>query len=138
MWHTGLVAPRHVGSSQTRARTHVPCIGRRVPNHCAAKEAPAHLHFCSPFRKSYGSPCVRAVCPQSLSAPGGKASPAAGVQWSQLALCAPITPGIQVLSPYLLTSSFCVLKSEPKHKKSHKSLIFWFLLKPIFFHYSCT
>ena len=24
----GLVAPQHVGSSQTRARTHVPCIGR--------------------------------------------------------------------------------------------------------------
>ena len=33
MWHTGLVAPRHVGSSRTRARTHVPCIGRRILNH---------------------------------------------------------------------------------------------------------
>ena len=30
MWHTGLVAPRHVGSSRTRARTRVPCIGRRI------------------------------------------------------------------------------------------------------------
>ena len=29
LWLTGLVAPRHVGSSQTRARTRVPCIGRR-------------------------------------------------------------------------------------------------------------
>ncbi|XP_054938975.1 rho guanine nucleotide exchange factor 39 isoform X3 [Physeter macrocephalus] len=28
----GLVALRHVGSSQTRARTHVPCIGRRILN----------------------------------------------------------------------------------------------------------
>ena len=35
------VAPRHVGSSQTRARTHVPCIGRQILNHCATREAPA-------------------------------------------------------------------------------------------------
>ena len=32
------VAPRHVGSSQTRARTRVPCIGRRILNHCATTE----------------------------------------------------------------------------------------------------
>ena len=30
MWRMGLVAPRHVGSSQTRARTRVPCTGRRI------------------------------------------------------------------------------------------------------------
>ena len=41
MWLTGLVAPRHVGSSQTRARTRVPCIGRQILNHCATREAPA-------------------------------------------------------------------------------------------------
>ena len=35
----GLVALRHVGSSQTRARTRVPCIGKRVLNHCATGEA---------------------------------------------------------------------------------------------------
>ena len=35
----GLVAPRHVGSSQTRARTRVPCIGRQILNHCATREA---------------------------------------------------------------------------------------------------
>ena len=34
----GLVAPQHVGSSQTRARTCVPCIGRRILNHCATRE----------------------------------------------------------------------------------------------------
>ena len=39
LWHTGLVAPQHVGSSRTRARTHVPCIGRRILNHCATREA---------------------------------------------------------------------------------------------------
>ena len=38
-WLTGPVAPRHVGSSQTRARTPVPCIGRQTPNHCATREA---------------------------------------------------------------------------------------------------
>ena len=35
----GPVAPRHVGSSQTRARTHVPCIGRQTLNHCATRAA---------------------------------------------------------------------------------------------------
>ena len=39
LWLTGLVAPRYVGSSQTRARTRVPCIGRQILNHCATREA---------------------------------------------------------------------------------------------------
>ena len=39
LWLTGLVAPWPVGSSQTRARTCVPCIGRQIPNHCATREA---------------------------------------------------------------------------------------------------
>ena len=39
LWLTGLVALRHVGSSQTRARTRVPCIGRQILNHCATREA---------------------------------------------------------------------------------------------------
>ena len=43
LWLTGLVAPRHVGSSQTRARTSVPCIGRQILNHCATREA--HVDF---------------------------------------------------------------------------------------------
>ena len=33
LWLTGLVASRHVGSFRTRARTRVPCIGRRILNH---------------------------------------------------------------------------------------------------------
>ena len=41
LWLTGPVAPRHVGSSQTRARTRVPCIGRQILNHCATREAPS-------------------------------------------------------------------------------------------------
>ena len=39
LWLTGLAAPRHVGSSRSGARTRVPCIGRRTPNHCATREA---------------------------------------------------------------------------------------------------
>ncbi|XP_059949924.1 BLOC-1-related complex subunit 8 isoform X1 [Mesoplodon densirostris] len=38
-WLTGPAAPRHAGSSWTRARTCVPCIGRRTLNHCATREA---------------------------------------------------------------------------------------------------
>ena len=38
-WHTGPAAPRHVGSSQTRARTRVPCTSRQTLNHCATREA---------------------------------------------------------------------------------------------------
>ena len=38
-----LVAPWHVGSSRTRARTRVPCIGRRTLNHCATREVPIQL-----------------------------------------------------------------------------------------------
>ena len=45
LWHTGLVAPWHVGSSWTRDRTHVPCIGRRILNHCATREVPKLLIF---------------------------------------------------------------------------------------------
>ena len=35
----GLVALQHVGSSQTRAQAHVPCIGMQILNHCATREA---------------------------------------------------------------------------------------------------
>ena len=49
MWLTGPVAPWHVGSSQTRARTCVPCIGRQILNHCATREA-LPLPFNNPQR----------------------------------------------------------------------------------------
>ena len=35
----GLIAPWHVRSSQTRAQTRVPFIGRQILNHCATREA---------------------------------------------------------------------------------------------------
>ena len=33
LWHMGLVAWRHVGSSWTRDRMHVSCTGRKILNH---------------------------------------------------------------------------------------------------------
>ena len=36
----GLVAPWHVGSSRTKDQTHVPCIDRRILNHCTTREIP--------------------------------------------------------------------------------------------------
>ena len=45
LWLTGPAAPRHVGSSQTRARTRVPCIGRQTLNHCATRKAPLFLDY---------------------------------------------------------------------------------------------
>ena len=38
LWHTGLVAPLHVESSQIRNRTHVTCSGRRILIHCTTRE----------------------------------------------------------------------------------------------------
>ena len=45
LWLTGLVAPQHVGSSQTRAQTHVPCIGRQILNHCTTREALTDIYY---------------------------------------------------------------------------------------------
>ena len=52
LWLTGLVAPRHEGSSQTRARTRVPCIGRQILNHCATREAQLMFFLKSSFYES--------------------------------------------------------------------------------------
>ena len=56
LWRTGLVAPWHVGSSQTRDRAHVPCIGRQILNHCTTREVPLFIfctsHYSSYFRQS--------------------------------------------------------------------------------------
>ena len=43
--HAGFIALRHVGTSQTRARTRVPCIGRQILNHYATREAPLFYIF---------------------------------------------------------------------------------------------
>ena len=41
----GSAAPWHGGSSRTRARTRVPYVGRRTPNHCATREVPECCAF---------------------------------------------------------------------------------------------
>ena len=48
-WPTGPAAPQHAGSSQTRARTRVPCTGRQTLNHCATREAPESYSFTPQF-----------------------------------------------------------------------------------------
>ena len=40
LWHTGSVAPRHVGSSQTRDQTCVSSTGRQFLNHWTTREVP--------------------------------------------------------------------------------------------------
>ena len=52
LWLMGPAAPRHVGSSQTRAPTCVPCIGRQTLNHCATREVP-NLAFLFPSLHNY-------------------------------------------------------------------------------------
>ena len=54
----GLVAPRHVGSSQTRARTCVPCTGRRILNHCATREVPSFLFMANLPLYGYTTVCL--------------------------------------------------------------------------------
>ena len=52
LWLTGPVAPRHVGSSQTRARTRVPCIGRQIVNHCTTGK-PSTAYLLRPVRHRF-------------------------------------------------------------------------------------
>ena len=45
----GLLTPFHVGSSWTRDRTHVPCIGRWILNHWTTREVPSLQFFVLKF-----------------------------------------------------------------------------------------
>ena len=69
LWLTGLVVPWHVGSSQTRARTRVPCIGRQILNHCATREVPRSV-----FQKD-NSRTIFESNPSCWSLPRGPVSP---------------------------------------------------------------
>ena len=53
LWLTGIVAPWHVGSSQTRARTRGPCIGRQILNCCTTREARKYLLLVFSTRLSF-------------------------------------------------------------------------------------
>ena len=45
LWSIGLVALWHVGSSRTRDRTHVSCLGRQILIHSAIREVPGMFLF---------------------------------------------------------------------------------------------
>ena len=45
LWHPGLAASQHVGSSRTRDRTCIPCISRQTLNHRATREV-QYTVFC--------------------------------------------------------------------------------------------
>ena len=45
LWRTGLAALWHVGSSQTRDRTHIPCTDRQILNHYTTREVPCLFSF---------------------------------------------------------------------------------------------
>ena len=52
LWHTGLVAPQHVGSSQTRDQTCVPCTGRQILNHWTTREVQPLSFYQHEFSKT--------------------------------------------------------------------------------------
>ena len=45
LWHTGLVAPWHAGSSQIRYQMFVSCIGRQILYHWTTREEPPYAFF---------------------------------------------------------------------------------------------
>ena len=92
LWRTGLVALQLVGSSQTRNRTHVPCIGRQILKHCTTREVPDLFFFFNDFLKlKYiwdfpGGPVVRTLCFHcrgTVSIPGRGTKIPRGAQRSQ-------------------------------------------------------
>ena len=84
LWHMGLAAPRHGGSSQTRDRTRLPYMGRQIPNQWTTKEVPGvglSLDLQNPFTtvpiyymwlnkkrvKILGRPSLKFCLPQHLT-----------------------------------------------------------------------
>lgn len=59
-WHISFVALRHVGSSQTRYQTRVPCIVWQTFFHCATRAGPPITALKS------ASPCIVSVHPRML------------------------------------------------------------------------
>ena len=55
LWRMGLVAPWHVGSPRTRIPTGVPCIGRRILNHCTTREVPSKSYSCKLIERYFKS-----------------------------------------------------------------------------------
>ena len=53
LWRTGLVALRHVGSSQSREGTLVSCTGRRIPNHWTTRDVQPRFLVETPESRSH-------------------------------------------------------------------------------------
>ena len=63
----GLVAPWHVGSSQTRDRTHVPCINRQTSNHWTTREAQTGIFTVSINVENCVRPGIDSVLLESIT-----------------------------------------------------------------------
>ena len=55
MWHTGLVASQHVGSSQTRDSTCDPYTAWQILNHWTTREVHDDLSYMWKLKKKKGS-----------------------------------------------------------------------------------
>ena len=67
LWLMGLVVPRHVGSSRTRDRTRVPCIGRWILKHCATRKVPRSIFYRDWI--FHGTSAIRPCLPKGLYFP---------------------------------------------------------------------
>ena len=88
---TGPAAPWHAGSSRIGTRTHIPCIGRQTPNHCATREARGGFSCCG--ARALGA-WASVVVAFRLSSCGSRAQPLRGMR-------DPSRPGLEPASPAL-------------------------------------
>ena len=89
--HRASCSPQHVGSSWTRDRTCVPCIGRQILNHWTTREVPRSVNFwssrttweaCSKCSVSVIYCCVT-HCPRSQWLKTTASSLLRNLQWGQ-------------------------------------------------------
>ena len=114
LWHTGLVALRHVGSSLTRDRTHFPWIGRQILNHWTTREAP-RLYLDNIFIH---------VLPPGTSPV--KRSPSTSLYQRRNLTHSPQTPSLVLCLPLGSVASTQQLKSKPEwHLYSFSACLPW-------------
>ena len=114
-----LAAPRRVGSSQTRDRTCVSCIGRQILYHWATRESERESH----------SVVSDSLQPHGLCSPWNSPGQNTGVGSLFLLQGILPSPGIQPRSPSLQADS---LPSEPQGKPKNTGVSSLSLLQQIF------